>query len=227
MFKHILSRIFLFEANAGGGSGGGESTAEEKAKAEEEAKAKAKQEELDKQFAERAKRATETERKRILEELGVKDPEEAKTLLKKAREADEANKSETEKLKAQLDKANSEKEKTEADAKAKEEASLKRLLDSEIKINARTAVADKEGKVTRPAFRKEAMDEVLLLIDRTKIEQKDDTFNGVEKALSELAKAKPYLLEEKQEPRRGTPPEGRRSGSSQDDGKREPIIRSL
>lgn len=230
MFKLFsnLSRMFLFEADPGGGAGGdppedppgGEN-------ADEEAKKKKAQEEENKKYADRAKRAAEAERAKILKDLGVTDPEEAKALLKKARDADEANKTELEKAQSEAQKAQAAKEKAEADAKAQLEAANKKLLDSEIKMTALAPVVDKDKKVTRPAFRKEAMQEVLLLINREAITEDDGTYKGVEKALSELAKAKPYLLEEKQEQRRGTPG-GSGSGSGRrNDGERTPIISSL
>jgi colicin import membrane protein len=224
LFRWIFSLLFMSFDDPPGGGG---DPAANKAKAEEEEKKK-QQEELNKQFADRAARATEAERKRILEELGVKDPEEAKALLKIAREADEKTKSETEKLAAKAKAAEEAKERAETEAKAKLDEANKKLLDSEIKISARTAVTDKAGKVTRAAFRKEAMGDVLLLIDRKEIEEKDGEFKGVEKALEALAKAKPYLLEEKQEPRRGTPPERPGGGGGRNsDGERTPIISSL
>lgn len=227
MFKPFnFSRMFLFQSDPAAGGGGGTPTPEDKAKAEADAK-KAEQEKLDKQFAERAARATEAEQKRILESIGVKSLDELTALAKSAKEADDKNKSDLEKAQSALAKAEEDKAKAEADAKAEREASLKRLLDGEIKIGARTPVIEKD-KVLRPAFRKEALDEVLLLIDRKAIEEKDGAFTGVEKALGDLAKAKPYLLEEKQEPRRGTPSERNSGGKpNRDGGERTPIIHSL
>ena len=227
MFKSFFRPFFhvFYEANPGGGSGGAPS-AEDKAKAEADAKVKA-QEELNQQFADRAARATEAERKRLLETLGVKDADEAAALLKIAREADDKTKTETERLQAQVKTAEDAKTKAETEAQQKLEAANKRLLDSEIKINASAAVTDKDGKVTRPAFRKEALEDVLLLIDRTKIDEKDGVYTNVEKALNDLAKAKPWLLEEKQQTSRGTPRDGGPGSRKQDDGERSPIIRSL
>lgn len=191
--------------------------------ADEEAK---KQEELNKQFAERAQRAADSERKKLLEALGVKDADEAAALLKVAREAEDKTKTETEKLQAQIKAADEARVKAENEAKEKTEAANKRLLDSEIKINASTALIEKD-KIVRPAFRREALDDVLLLIDRKLIEEKDGAFKGVDKALAELAKAKPWLLEEKQQAPRGTPPTGPRGRQGDDGQPRTPIISSL
>ena len=225
--KHILSRMFLFEADAGGG-GGGQSD-EDKAKAAKEkadAEAKQKQDELNKQFADRAAQAASAERKKILESLGVKDIDEALALTKAAKDADEKNKTEAEKLVAKAQEADAARIKAEAESKEKLDAANKRLMDSEIKINASAPVMEKD-KVVRPAFRKEALDDVLLLVNRELITEENGTYKGVEKALSELAKAKPYLLQEKVDPRRGTPRDGGSGNRNRDDGERTPIISSL
>jgi hypothetical protein len=226
MFKSFFRPFFhvFYEANPGGGSGGALS-AEDKAKAEAEAAKVKAQEELNKQFAERAARAAEAERKSLLETLGVKDPEEAAALIKAAKEADDKNKSETEKLQARATAAEAAQEKAEAEAKLKLEAANKKLLDSEIKIGASAPVMDKD-KVVRPAFRKDALDDVLLLIDRTKIEEKDGAYTNVDKALNDLAKAKHWLLEDKQQNPRGTPPEPRPRKQGEPE-VRTPIISSL
>ena len=169
-----------------------EPTAEEKKAADE----KSKQEALDKQFAERAERAAKTEREKLLKELGVADPEEAKKLLETARKADEEKKT-------ALEKEQAAREKAENDAKAvKEEAdkvlaqATTKLMNAEIKMAANAAVVDKDGKVTRAAFRADAMDDVLLLLNREGIQEKDGTFTGIDDALATLAKKKPWLLAE-------------------------------
>lgn len=225
MFKNLnLSRwirpVFFFDVDdkAGGAQPPAEPNAEDKAKAAQDA--------LNQQFADRAARAAAAKEKELLEVLGVKDPEEAKALLKKAREADDAQKTEAERMALKLKEAEDAKTKAENEAKEKTEAANKRLLDSEIKINASTALIEKD-KIVRPAFRREALDDVLLLIDRKLIEEKDGAFKGVDKALAELAKAKPWLLEEKQQAPRGTPPTGPRGRQGDDGQPRTPIISSL
>jgi hypothetical protein len=230
MFKNLnLSRwirpVFFFDADDKGGAGGSGNT-EADAKAKAEADEKAKQDALNQQFAERAQRAADAERKKLLESLGVKDADEAAALLKVARDTEDKTKSETEKLQAQLKSEQEARAKAETEAKEKTEAANKRLLDSEIKINASTALIEKD-KIVRPAFKREALDDVLLLIDRKLIEEKDGAFKGVDKALAELAKAKPWLLEEKQQAPRGTPPMGPRGRQGDDGQPRTPIISSL
>lgn len=224
MFKNLnLSRwirpVLFFDVDdkAGGGAPApAEPTADDKAKA---------QEALNQQFAERAQRAADAERKKLLEALGVKDADEAAALLKVARDAENATKSETEKLQAQIKAEQAAREKAEQEAREKTEAASRRLMDSEIKILASAAKIEKD-KILRPAFKREALDDVLLLINRNLIEEKDGAFKGVDKALEDLAKAKPWLLEEKQQAVRGTPrDQGRLQGAS--DQPRTPIISSL
>ncbi len=142
----------------------------------------------------------------LLEKLGVKSADDLTSIIQAARQAEEANK--TELQRAQDAKAASDAALAEERQQREEErnAFTKRLLDGEIRIAASTAVMDKDGKkVIRPAFRKEALEDVTLLIDRKQITEKDGKFEGLDKALEELAKAKPYLLEEQETAPKGTP----------------------
>jgi hypothetical protein len=203
-----------------------EPTDDEKKAAEE----KARQETLEEQFAKRAKRAAESERERLLKELGVTDPEEAKKLLETARKVDEEKKSALEREQAAREKA----EKEAAEAKAAADAVLAqattKLMNAEIKMSASTAVVDKDGKVTRAAFRADAMDDVLLLLNREGIQEKDGTFTGVSEALAALAKTKPYLLadEKPAKPTHGNEagPKGKKKESGNGE-KRDRIISGL
>lgn len=214
----IRTPLFSLDGNdTNGGDPPKEPTAEEKKAAEE----KAKQDAQNKQYAERAERAAESARKKLLEELGVTDPEEAKKLLRVAKEAEDAKKSEQEKLQAQIDEATKAAEKAKADAKAVQEAALKRVQDSEIKIAASAPVMDKDGKtVLRQEFLPEAIPDVLVHLNREGIVEKDGSFEGIEKALAELAKAKPHWLAKKTEkkPGNGNPqgPQGRKPQPTND-----------
>lgn len=205
-------------------AGGTAPDADVKAKQAEDEKAK--QDALNQQFAERAQRAADAERKKLLESLGVSSAEEATALLKIAREADEKTKTEAEKLQAQLTAAEQARVKAETAAQEKEAAATKRLMDSEIKINASVALTEK-GKLLRPAFRRDALDDVLLLIDRNLIKEEEGVFKNIDKALEALAKAKPYLLEEKQPITHGTPRDGITKRQTEDAQPRTPIISSL
>ncbi len=196
--SNLIKRFFFlsmpfFAPDDGAGGGGGDPAPTDDKKAAEK---KTEQETLDNQFAERAERAAKAEREKILKELGVTDQEEAKRLLETARKVDEEKKT-------ALEKEQAAREKAENDAKAAKEAADKvlaeattKLMNAEIKMAANTAVVDKDGKVIRAAFRADAMDDVLLLLNREGIQEKDGTFTGVSEALAALAKTKPYLLAE-------------------------------
>lgn len=221
----IRTPLFLFDANDAGAKTPEQLDSEKKAADE-----KTKQDALNAQFAERATRAAETARKELLAELGVGNPEEAKKLLKIAKDADDAKKSEQEKLQAQIADVTKQAEQAKAEADKIRQDSLKRVQDSEIKIAASAPMMDKDGKtVTRPAFRPEALADVLVLLNREGITEKDGSFEGIDKALAELAKAKPYLLAEKTEakPKNGNPqgPQGKKQATNED--ARKPIIGSL
>lgn len=229
-FKNIFNRItplFFFDATAGGGGDTGKTPEQlaEEAKAAEEVKA---QEKLNKEFADRAQRAADAKQKEILETLGVKDPDEAKRLIEAAKKAEADNQSELEKEKTAREKAEADLEAAKQEADNVKKEALKVTQDTEIKISALAEVKDKDGKVVRAAFRKDALDDILLLIDRSEIETKDGKVEGVENALSKLAKAKPYLLGEVTKPtRKGGPREGGPGGKKGDDEERTPLIRRL
>lgn len=158
------------------------------------------QQELDALFAERAKRASEGALSELFKSLGVSDAASLKTALDKVREADEAQKTELQKLLDKASKAEASVADLEAARKAEIEAFTRRILDTEIKIAASRDVKDKDGKITRQAFRAEAVDDVILLVDRKNITEKDGAYTGIEGALDALAKAKPWLLAEQATP---------------------------
>ncbi len=142
----------------------------------------------------------------LLEKLGVKSVDDLTTILQSARQAEEANKTELQKAQDAKATADASLAAEKQQREAERNAFTKRLLDGEIRIAASAAVMDKDGKkVVRPAFRKEALEDVTLLIDRNQITEKDGKFAGLDKALEDLAKAKPYLIEEQEAAPKGTP----------------------
>ena len=165
-------------ANANGGGNAGTSQAD-----------------LDRQFAERAKRAAEAERKRLLEALGVQDEDSLKAIIEAKRKADDEAKTELQKQADKAAAAEAQAAKLKAEADAQVAALRTRLLESEIKIAAAAAVTDKDGKVTRAAFRADALPAVIALIDRGEIAEEEGTYKGIDKALEKLAKAHAYMLE--------------------------------
>lgn len=221
--------FFLFDKDDSAGdppAEGATPPAAGKTPAEEDAQAK-----LNKEFAERAERAAQAERKKLLTELGVEDPEQAKALLKAAKELEDAKKTELEKAEEARRQAEDAavQARTEAEKKLAEARTIAQNAD--IKIAASAPVKDKDGKVVRPAFRPEAVDDVLLLIKRDGIEEKDGKFDGIENALAELAKAKPWMtLEDTQKSAgNGSPREPQRRSTKSGEGteKRVPLINSL
>ncbi len=141
----------------------------------------------------------------LLKQLGVETIDEAKAALASMKEIEDAKKSEVDKALALASKS----EAALATANTTIEALNRRVVDTEIKIEAARVVMDKDGKtVTRPAFRDDALDDVLILIKRDGIKEVEGKQEGIDKALAALATAKPFLLKPAQEvtrPAIGTP----------------------
>jgi hypothetical protein len=189
--KWIYGPGFYFDADGSGGGGGGQNS-----DAQPPAGKTYTQEELDRMFGDRAKRAADAARADMLKDLGVDDPEALKALLKKQKEADDAQKSELQKVAEQLAESEKRAARLESDSKAQIAAIAERLMLSDVKMAASKAVTDKDGKTVRPAFRMDALDDLGLFVDRSLITEKDGKYEGIEKALESLAKAKPFLLTE-------------------------------
>jgi hypothetical protein len=195
----------FFVANSGGGGGG----TNENPPGNNDDKPKGKtftQEELDALFAQRATQARNSALSDLFKELGVENADSLKAVIKAAKDADDAQKTELQKAQ---DKANTA-EKALADQKAAHDTAIaeleKRIQDSEIKILAGREVKDKDGNVIRPKFREDALDVVLTTLDRKAIVLKDGAYTGIEEALADLAKAKQFLTEKEPEQNtQGTP----------------------
>ena len=147
--------------------------------------------------------------------------DDLKAIVQAKKDADEKQKTELQKLADRATAADAKAAKLEAETTQKLTDMQKRLLDSEIKQAAGIPATDKDGKVTRAAFRPEAMEAALVLIDRSLIADKDGKYEGIDKALDALAKANGYMLvaTTAQQPPKGTPKTGspalKTSGSSQ------------
>ena len=228
MFDKLTRRpIFVFQEDKEG-SGGGQSADGDHADASD--KGGDEQKKLDKQFAERAKRAAEAERKKLFESIGVKDEKEFEAYLTAKKDAEDKQKTEVQRLADEAKEAKSKLERLQSEQTGKLEAMQKRIMDTEIKVAASVEVKDKDGKTTRAAFRTEALSDILLLVDRSKIEEKDGEIVGIEKALADLAKAKPYLLidPKAQSTSKGTPRDDKsKSGNRSNENERERIFTSL
>lgn len=198
----LLRPLVYFDANSGGGGGGTDDTPDGD-------KPKGKtftQEELDALFAQRATQAKTSALSDLFKEIGVENADTLKALITKAKEADDAQKSELQKAQDKAALA----EKTLAEQKTAQDAALaeleKRILNTEIKITAGSEITDKDGKVIRPRARADALDAILLIVERRDIVKKDEAYTGIEEALDALFKAKPFLFEAEQaQPFKGSP----------------------
>lgn len=165
---------------------------------------------------------------KLLKDLGVENADSLKALVDNAKKADDANKTELQKLNDQL--ALAQKKATDAEAQAaKDLAALKeRVLVSEIKIAASNPVLDKDNNMVRAAFRAEALGDLAVLIDRSLINEKDGNYEGIDKALEALAKSRPFLLAESSaEPRKakGTPNPAKKPVDKQPNPEQRPALK--
>ncbi len=197
----MFRNMFLLDEGASGGS-----PAEG-----EPASGKLSQEDVNRLVGNARSEGRSAAAKDLLKQLGFESVDDLSAVVKAAKEAEDQRKSEAEKLQAKLAEAEAKAAKVQADAEAREAALKSRILNEAIKAQAAKPVMDKDGKtVTRPAFKPEALDDVLVLIDRSVIEEGEaGEYKGIEKALAELAKGKAYLLaEEAKAPAKGTPSGG-------------------
>lgn len=215
MFLSNWSRpMFFYDEGAAGGAPASEQTPDAGASGGKTFT----QEEVNRLVGDARKDGRSSGEKSLLESLGLKSADDLKGIVQSAREAEEKNKTELQKAQDAATQAASALEEERQAHTATKDTFTKRLLDGEIRIAASAAMLDKDGKkVVRPAFRKEALDDVTLLIDRTLITEKDGKFEGLDKALDALAKAKPYLLAGEAQTPKGTPPTNgqRRSETAQ------------
>jgi hypothetical protein len=175
------------------------------------------QEQVDTILQDRLGRKEKSTIEALLLSLGAKDLEEAKALIAAQKQAAIDKQTAEELLNAKIKDAEDRAAKAEQADRDHVAEMEKRILDSELKIEAarvvmgKTKVDGKEVDATiRPAFKPEALDDVLLLVDRSKIAYKDGKYEGVAEALDNLAKAKPYLLTEDPKPAgKGSPGAGK------------------
>jgi len=177
------------DKNKTGGDGGnnaGDNTAEQKRTFT--------QAELDALFVDRAKRASEQATKDILAKAGVKTVDELVTELSEGKKLKDSQLTELQKAQVDLKAANDKLVTAETEKKTALEQANERLMKA-----ATLAEAVAQG------FRPEAVNDVWLIVDRSKIKEKDGDFEGVKEAVAELVKSKPFWLTDKK-PAHGTPP---------------------
>jgi hypothetical protein len=138
------------------------------------------QEELDALMGERAKRARKATSSALLDKLGVKDEKELAALVKAQRDAAEAQKSDLDKAKEQI-------EALEAQNKALAEQLERQTKEAAVRDTARSM----QFRDPEDALAHVSLDELEVGEDRK--------VTGVKEALEALSKAKPYLIEKEQE----------------------------
>lgn len=183
---------------------------------------------LNQQFAERAKRAEEATRKALWEAIGVKTQEEWDAFVNAKKEAEDANKTALEKAQSEAAKAKEEADKLKSESQTALEKAHKRIVDGEIKLIA-AREAKKDEKVTRPEALPEALDIILLVINREEIKDEDGKVTGIEKALDDLYKEKPILFKAIGTPApagRGSPPPPRQPNQPQQPAKPTRVVGS-
>ena len=221
LFWFLIPTLALWAGEDSGASSDPDNTNPEKDKGGDGAGGEEKrtftQSELNALFAERAKQAKQSGIAELLKELGAENAEAAKTALAEAEKARKAQMSELEKAQAEV-----------ADYKAKHEAAEKEKAD----ITARAAEKLLRAAVLAEATRQGFNDpnDAWLYVDRTAIKAKDDDiFEGIDKAIEAVVKAKPYLAKGQTQKGdgKGTPDRQQKPGQqqkNQDQDEQRPVV---
>lgn len=203
-----LYRTILYDADSGG-SGGDAGDAKNAGKTYT-------QEELDRIIGERAERAKNSANNELLTTLGVSSLDEAKAILAKHKEVEEASKTELQRAQEDAQAAKQAAEQAKAEQAVALAAARQTLLKAEV-LRQIIAFKDANGN----SFRPEAVDDVWLVLDKSIVTDKDDgTFDGVKEAVEKVAKTRPHwLIDVKQAQKiRGTP-DGQKSLKQAEDKK--------
>lgn len=132
----------------------------------------------------------------MLASHGFKDEAEMKKFIEDAKKAKEDQMSEQEKKDLELKAAKEEAEKAKAEKDAALKQAQERLMQAEVMAAA-----------TAAGFKSEAVKDVWLVIDRTKITEKDGKFEGVKEAIDEVVKVRPFWMDPARKPNgSGNPP---------------------
>lgn len=209
MFKRYFWPQFHFDGDndRGGGSGGtgstGSNTGGDNSSGGEQTRT-FKQSELDAMFAERAKQAGQSAVTNLLKEIGVEKIEDIKSVLQAAKDAETAQLSELQKAQKEAADLKAAKEKADAEKAESLTKAAERLLKAAV-----LAEASKHG-FNDPS-------DAWLYLDRAAIKAKDDdTYDGLDKAVEAVAKAKPYLVKQQQQGQaKGTPSRDKKTGGQQ------------
>lgn len=205
MFIH--NWLFLDEGSPGGPEPGkSTSTADDKDKQTRSFT----QAELDALFAERASQAERSTLAKLFKDLGIKDADEAKSLLKIARDAEAAKLTEAEKAQ----KLQKELEEKAAAAEEKAKAAEARAQETAMKYAVLLAAANFNDP-----------NDAWTYVDREKLKiNEKGEVEGAKEAVEAVAKAKPYLVKKDSKAPLGTPPRNPPSGKPSNDDQPKPVV---
>jgi hypothetical protein len=192
-----ISRFF-FDADGGGNTGGAGDPAK--------TTVAYTQDQLNALFAERASRASTSAVAELLKQAGVEKPEDLIALAKEGRTLKQGQMSELEKANAAIADLTARAQKAESERVATLAQVTERLMKASVMAAAAATVRD------------DAVNDVWLLIDRSKITEKDGEFVGIKEAVEALTKAKPYLLKDGTSKPSGTPKPGTKKTPGTDSG---------
>lgn len=211
--------FFSPDGGDGGGAGGTDGKPDDKKPEKKNGdgageKKEYTQAELDTMFAERARSASSAATKALLDKFNVKTVEELDGTLKKAKELEDAQLSEADKSKKEAESAR----KLADEAKTAGEAAIARAND-------RLMQAEIKAQAGANKFRKEALDDVWLLVksdpkllDKLKVDD-NGTVTGGEAVVKEIAKSRAHWLDtgngSKGTPRTGEKKPDDKSGDQQ------------
>jgi hypothetical protein len=200
--------FFDADPDTGGGSGGDKGKDDKKV-------VSLSQEALDAMFADRAKRGGEMAIKSLLEKLGLDNEDSLTSLVGKAKEVSDKEKTELQKVQEEMTKLQEKALKAEQEKKDILAQATERLMKAAVLAEA-----------AAQSFRPEAVNDVWLFVDRAKITEKDGDFTGIKEAVQEVAKAKAWMLAEKSRTP-GTPLPKSKDGQASDNGQKEAPKRPL
>lgn len=194
MLKDILQKSVRFDADGGTGSpddnnkptGGDENQSDDGGSDA----IQTTQADLNKQFAARAKQAKEAERKSILEALGIENLDAAKTLVKAAKDAEDANKTEVERANKRAETA---------------EANLTNLQSENNRLKLRLEFDHRVEELELRFANATAAGDAFNALD---VDIVGDDHSGMEKAIKQLLETRDYLFAKDGQQQRATPPPG-------------------
>lgn len=161
------------------------------------------QADLDLKFTERAKQGERSKETELLGKLGVTTVEEAEALIKKQRAAEDANKTEVERLQTQVTGLTTERDQAKAKAQEDTQKAHDALRKAEIKSQA-----------TALNFLPDALEDVWTLVstgelkDSAKVDETTLAVTGAEAAVKKVAELRPHWLNT-QKPRQPSAPRGK------------------